>query len=109
MLLALLALVSLTVASPFGVFQQGTTTKLLGTSFGVPGQNESYDYVVVGGGTAGLAIAERLAEDPAVSVAVVEPGSFYELDNGNVNQIPVYHPANRDMAPEPSSVQPLID
>jgi len=63
--------------------------KLLGSSFGVPG-NATYDYVVVGGGNAGLTVAARLAEDPGISVAVVEAGSFYEIENGNLSQIPAY-------------------
>jgi choline dehydrogenase len=55
----------------------------LGNSFGVPGKNASYDYVVVGGGTAGLTIAARLAEGSNTTVAVVEAGGFYQMDNGN--------------------------
>ena len=55
----------------------------LGTSFGVPGTNASYDFVIVGGGTGGLAIAARLAEENNASVAVVEAGGFYQMDNGN--------------------------
>jgi choline dehydrogenase len=36
---------------------------------------KSYDYVIIGGGTAGLTLAARLTEDPAVTVAVVEAGA----------------------------------
>ncbi|KAJ8487071.1 hypothetical protein ONZ45_g14453 [Pleurotus djamor] len=35
---------------------------------------QTVDYVVVGGGLAGLVVATRLAEDPDVSVAVIEAG-----------------------------------
>lgn len=33
-----------------------------------------FDYVIIGGGTAGLTIAARLTEDPAIQVAVLEAG-----------------------------------
>ncbi|KIP10401.1 hypothetical protein PHLGIDRAFT_240805 [Phlebiopsis gigantea 11061_1 CR5-6] len=37
-------------------------------------QNAFFDYVVVGGGTAGLTLAARLTEDPHVNVVVLEAG-----------------------------------
>lgn len=49
---------------------------------------KAFDYVIVGGGTAGLTVASRLSEDPTVSVAVIEAGDFYEKITGNFSQIP---------------------
>ncbi|KAL3466531.1 hypothetical protein BJX64DRAFT_274503 [Aspergillus heterothallicus] len=55
---------------------------------GLPGVDATYDYVIIGGGTSGLAIAARLAEDPDVSVAVVEAGGYYEIEGGTTSVIP---------------------
>lgn len=60
----------------------------LGTAFGIPGDNATFDYVIVGGGTAGLTLATRLAEQQSGRVAVVEAGGFYEISNGNFSQVP---------------------
>lgn len=35
---------------------------------------EEFDYVIVGGGTAGSVLANRLTEDAGLSVAVIEGG-----------------------------------
>ncbi|KAF2676342.1 GMC oxidoreductase [Lentithecium fluviatile CBS 122367] len=51
-------------------------------------RNASYDYVVIGGGTAGLALAARLSV--SASVAVIEAGGLYEKDNGNQSVVPYY-------------------
>jgi choline dehydrogenase len=44
---------------------------------------DSFDYIVVGAGTAGLVVANRLSENPSVTVAVIEPGTD-QRDNPNV-------------------------
>lgn len=44
---------------------------------------EDFDYVVVGGGTAGLVVAARLTENPNVKVGVLEAG-MNKMDDTNV-------------------------
>jgi choline dehydrogenase len=35
---------------------------------------KTYDFVIIGGGTAGLTLAARLTENPRVTVGVIEAG-----------------------------------
>ncbi|KAK6858851.1 versicolorin B synthase [Apiospora arundinis] len=78
-----------------------------GSSFGIPGRAATYDYVIVGGGTAGLTVASRLVEQNAGSVAVLEAGSFYEISNGNQSEVPGFGAiySGKDV----HDWQPLID
>jgi hypothetical protein len=62
-------------------WQQPAGSPQYGSFFGLPGQNATYGYVVIGGGTAGLTVA---------SIAVVEAGTFAEISNGNGSQVPAY-------------------
>jgi choline dehydrogenase-like flavoprotein len=48
-----------------------------------------YDFIIVGGGTAGLAVANRLSEMPDITVAVIEAGDSV-LNNYDVTQITGY-------------------
>ncbi|EAT76545.1 hypothetical protein HBH56_228350 [Parastagonospora nodorum] len=57
---------------------QGIIQGVLGGLGGILGSDQEYDYVVVGGGTAGNAIGVRLAE-AGFSVAIIEAGIFYEI------------------------------
>lgn len=88
-------------------FVDGSIGNVLGSAFGEPGTNATFDYVIVGGGTAGLTMATRLGSDPAISVAVIEAGGFYEIDNGNRSTVPGY--ANYYTGSDPNNYQPLVD
>ena len=55
-----------------------------------------------------MTIASRLAANPDTSVAVIEAGGFYEIDNGNGSVIPGLAPLQH-VGSLPNDTQPLID
>lgn len=49
-------------------------------------QEASLDYVIIGGGTAGLVLAARLTNDPNITVGVLEAGEA-RLGDENIESI----------------------
>lgn len=83
-----LAFAQIQFESPTLLQQLYAPGRLLGNSFGNPGLNATYDYVIVGAGLAGSLTASRIAQAlPNMTVAVIEAGSFYEISNGNYSQM----------------------
>lgn len=104
---SLLGLLATASAQDLNLWNYGHTGKILGNSFGIPGTNATFDYVVIGGGNAGLTIASRLAENKSASIAVVEAGGFYEIDNGNYSVVPGY--SSQFTGSKPDAYNSLID
>lgn len=69
-LTALALMAASPVVNALVVSTQVTTRQLL----------TSYDYIIIGGGTAGLTVADRLTEDAAINVLVLEAGSWGDAD-----------------------------
>lgn len=106
--LSLLAVATSAVTAVYGYEETITGFNTLGDHFGYPAfANATYDYVVVGGGTAGLTIAARLAEAGVGTVAVIEAGGFYEQDNSNLSTVP--GTAAYFVGTDPLAKNPLID
>lgn len=72
-------------------------------------QQASFDYVIVGGGTAGLTLASRLSENPHIQIAVVEAGGYSETDSGNNSVVPGYAGYGTSVDPATANDTPLVD
>ncbi|KAJ9264577.1 CAZyme family AA3 [Paecilomyces variotii] len=82
-LIVILATLSLALATPTGRnvtdgLPDGLVPGNLGAIAGLPGVEETFDYIVIGGGTGGNAIGVRLAE-AGHKVAIIEAGEYYEI------------------------------
>ena len=106
LLLCLLVLALLVQAVPAGNVQLVGKRNNITQAFGVPGINATFNYVVVGGGTAGITIASRLESDPSITVAIIEAGGFYEAA-GNTSIVPVY--TTLYSGTDPADTYPAVD
>jgi choline dehydrogenase len=75
----------------------------MGNKFGRPGYNDTYDYIIVGGGQHGSVLANRLSIGTNYSVALLEAGNFYEIMDGNRTQIPGLAYINNVLFPVPDA------
>jgi len=75
-------------------------------SYALPYIPATYDYIVIGGGTAGLIIASQLAANSSISVAIIEARGLYE--NDNPPSIIPGHVAIQSTGWDPTDLEPLI-
>ncbi|KAH7337860.1 alcohol oxidase [Rhizoctonia solani] len=72
-------LYSLPVLASIGVIAAEVSQRGISTD-GADFASKTFDYVVIGGGTAGLTVAARLSEDSKVTVGVIEAGEYLPDD-----------------------------
>ncbi|KAF4815036.1 Dehydrogenase patE [Colletotrichum siamense] len=83
------AIISVTKAAPADdeARQHAEFKRQLGGNAG-DAKDATFDYVIIGGGTAGLVMANRLSANPSISVAVIEAGTFYQITNPIIGNTP---------------------
>lgn len=86
-----------------------------------PAEVDTFDYIVVGGGSTGCVVAARLSEDPAVRVLLIEegprdlnpyihiPGAYYKTAQGDLlKRIPWEPMAEQERTETPTMVQARV-
>lgn len=86
-----------------------------------PTEVDTFDYIVVGGGSTGCVVAARLSEDPAVRVLLIEegprdlspyihiPGAYYKTAQGDLlKRIPWEPMAEQERTETPTMVQARV-
>ncbi|KAK4507783.1 hypothetical protein PRZ48_001518 [Zasmidium cellare] len=71
----------------FVLLLEGATGSLA-SSTGQDKRDSTFDHVIVGGGTAGLVLADRLSADGLNRVAVVEAGTYYQVADPVLSSTP---------------------
>ncbi|KAF4552256.1 GMC oxidoreductase-like protein 12 [Elsinoe fawcettii] len=109
-ILVYLSLFSLALGSPRQEQQfkrQSIFTGLFSGFLGFFGVTQTYDYVIIGGGTAGLTLANRLSANSKITVAVVEAGTYYQAANPLLSSTPAGDVLF--VGSDPADNNPLVD
>ncbi|KAG8626352.1 hypothetical protein KVT40_005297 [Elsinoe batatas] len=109
-LILFLGILGLAAGSPKQEFQykrQSIWNGLWNGFIGMFGVTQTYDYVIIGGGTAGLTVANRLSANSKITVAVIEAGTYYQAANPVLSQTPAGDVLF--VGSDPADNNPLVD
>ena len=100
-------LITIMASAPLAFTMSAPQNPHTSSTTNVSDKGNVFDYVIVGGGTAGLTIASRLVQGSSLTVAVIEAGGSYEKDNGIFSTTPGYCVVGAGT--DTSSYNPLVD